>query len=293
MHLASSSQAQGVLPGVSIHRVPRSRVREVRRPFRPARSSARYQLPHEVRDRLVTALKPYRNRAAALALAEFVACSHSGPGRVALAFPIDRRELAKIPGLDLTEAKIRGAIRVLEEVAYLDRDIEPPGSRYKPTPEGLHRKPVLYVFGGDYARAFIEANERAYAAARRRSRERRPNPSDAARQPSAAPASVFSTKSPKDTRVADQRVSLGELAKGGIAPKRDNFVARPPAAAPDPAFEASLARYETLFFGRRAAESSRADPAVPGTLPVTHGTGETGAESAPSAGLDGGDRGES
>jgi hypothetical protein len=95
------------------------------------------------------------------------------PGRIAGSFPIDRRALADHAGLDLTEARVRGAIRTLEAVGFLDRAIPAPGSLYKATPEGLHRKPVLFVFGADYAPAFIAANARAAAARKRQEGERR------------------------------------------------------------------------------------------------------------------------
>jgi hypothetical protein len=65
---------------------------------------------------------------------------------------------------------VRGAIRTLEAVGFLDRAIPASGSLYKATPEGLHRKPVLFVFGSDYALLFIAANARAAAARGRRSR---------------------------------------------------------------------------------------------------------------------------
>ena len=38
------------------------------------------------------------------------------------------------------------------------------GSTHKPTPDGLHRKPVLFMFGGDYGPLFSAANRRAAAA---------------------------------------------------------------------------------------------------------------------------------
>src|SRR5256885_6491500 len=38
-----------------------------------------------------------------------------------------------------TEARVRGAIRTLEEVGFLDRAVAS-GSTHRPTPDGLHRK---------------------------------------------------------------------------------------------------------------------------------------------------------
>ncbi len=141
-----------------------ARVRSVRRPFRPSAGEGGYRLPHDVRDRLSAALAPFRNREAAFALATFLARFWSVPGRVASAFPIDRRELAGRPDLGLTEKRVRSAITTLEAVGFLERAIPPSGSRYKATEDGLHRKPILYVFGSEYGSAFVLANKRAQAA---------------------------------------------------------------------------------------------------------------------------------
>jgi hypothetical protein len=68
------------------HRLPlalAARVRSCRRPFRPSPGQGPYRLPHDVRDRLVLALAPFRNRDAALTLAVFIARYWSVPGRVA------------------------------------------------------------------------------------------------------------------------------------------------------------------------------------------------------------------
>src|SRR3954452_15699725 len=154
---------------------PRARLRHVRRPFTPSREVGPYRLPHDVRDRLSAALTGYRNRDGAFALAVFIARFWSAPGRIEQAFPIDRRALANRPDLGLTEAKVRGAIRTLERVSFLDR-IEPNrGSRYQRRDTGdLHRKPVPFRLGLDYRAAFEAANKRAQKARERRGQERRP-----------------------------------------------------------------------------------------------------------------------
>src|SRR5215218_5511068 len=163
--------ARMVHPLLPLPRPPASRRRGSRRPFAPSPCASPYRLPHDVRDRLMSALVPYRNRDAAFALAVFLGRFWSTPARLLTAFPIDRRGLADHAVLGLTEARIRGAIKVLEEVGFLDRAVRS-GSTHQPTPEGLHRKPVLFLFGAEYGLLFGAANKRAAAARERRSRSR-------------------------------------------------------------------------------------------------------------------------
>jgi hypothetical protein len=191
-----------------------NRVRSVRRPFRPSRGEGAYRLPHDVRDQLTAALAPFRNRDAAFALATFLARFWSVPGRVALPFPIDRRALAEHQDLDLTEARVRGAIRVLEEVGFLARFVTS-GSRYKATEDGLRRKPVPFQFGPDYAPLFIAANKRAAAARGRQEGARRTLTPDSARGLSMGSAGA-PPKSPKSKSEADRSVIMGEKASGPV-----------------------------------------------------------------------------
>src|SRR4051812_27469438 len=95
-------------------RASQPRLRSVRRPFRPSPDTGPYRLPHDVQERLGAALTGYRNRNAAFALAVFLGRFWSPPGRIERAFPIDRRALANRPDLELSEAKVRGAIRTLD-----------------------------------------------------------------------------------------------------------------------------------------------------------------------------------
>src|SRR3954449_984620 len=154
-----------VQPLLPLPRPSRARVRSLRRPFTPSKNAGPYRLPHDVWDRLVSTLAPARNRDAALALAVFLGRFWSTPSRIMSAFPIDRRELADRADLGLTEAQVRGAIRALEAAGFLDRAIPGKGSRHKLTGAGeLHRRPVLFQFGSEYASSFSLANKRAQKA---------------------------------------------------------------------------------------------------------------------------------
>jgi hypothetical protein len=210
-----------------------SRQRSVRRSFHPSQGQGPYCLPHAVRDHLTAALKPYRNRDAAFALAVFLARFWSTPSRIIDAFPIDRRELADRPDLGLTEDRVRGAIRVLEEVGFLDRAVAS-GSRYKATEEGLRRKPILFMFGADYAHAFIAANRCAAAARGGHSGERRAIPAETTRRPSAAFPVALPPKSPKSKSEAEPSVLMGEVRQASGLP--------PQASEPNLQLEAALDR---------------------------------------------------
>jgi hypothetical protein len=116
-----------------------------------------YRLPRAVRDRLTAALQSRRNREACLTLATFRGRFWTAPKRLGLPFMLDRRALAPVEALGLTEARVRGAIRALEDVGYLER-LPASGRTHQRTPDGLHRKPVAYRFARDYAEAFALAN---------------------------------------------------------------------------------------------------------------------------------------
>jgi hypothetical protein len=163
---------------------------------------------------LALALTPARNREAAFALARLLARFWSTPSRLLTAFPIDRRALANRPDLGLTEAQVRGAVRALETVGFLDRALPEKGSAYRAVgPVGeLHRKPVLFRFGGEYAPLFAAANNRAAAARGGQERARRQMISPApAPRASAARAMAPSLKSPKSKSEAERKVFMGEV----------------------------------------------------------------------------------
>jgi len=164
---------------------------------------------------LALALTPARNREAAFALARFLARFWSTPSRLLTAFPIDRRALANRPDLGLTEAQVRGAVRALENVGFLDRALPEKGSAYRPVgPAGeLHRKPVLFRFGGEYAPLFVAANKRAAAARDGQERARRQISPAPVPRPSAARETAPSLKSPKNKSEAETKVLMGEVVR--------------------------------------------------------------------------------
>src|SRR3954467_11152705 len=125
-----------------------------------------YRLPHDVRDRLAAAVKPLRNCDACLPLASFVARFWSAPRRLGLPFMLDRRALAPVEALGLTEARIRGAIAALVEAGFLDR-APTCGRTHQATPDGLHRKPVPYLIATEFREMFAQANARAERARRK------------------------------------------------------------------------------------------------------------------------------
>src|SRR3954466_15513795 len=188
---------------------PRARLRHVRRPFTPSREVGPYRLPRDIQDQLLSALASFRNRDGAFALAVFIGRFWSAPGRIEQAFPIDRRALANHPDLGLTEAKVRGAIRTLERVGFLDRVEPDQGSRYQRTDTGdLHRKPVCFRLGLAYRAAFEAANKRAQKHRKRQGLARRKGP-----RPSVTLPAAQVLKSPKYKSEAKPQVFMGEISR--------------------------------------------------------------------------------
>lgn len=145
-----------------------------------------YRLPRAIAARLDAAIDGRRNAAAVRVLAVWLGRMWSAPRRLLYAFPIDRRAIADRADLGLTEARVRGALAVLEEIGFLARYEPSPGKRYQRTEGGLHRRPILFRFGEEYAPAFAQANARALAAREAQANARRPLPPRAASAPALA-----------------------------------------------------------------------------------------------------------
>src|SRR4051812_4836281 len=135
--------------------------RRSRRKFIALGQNGPYRLPRAVQEQLEKSLKDFRNAETAYALAVFLGRFWSSPNRLDVPFPIDRRALSSHRDLDLSEAKVRGAIKALERVGFLDRAIVGKGSRFRRKGTELHRKPVLFQFGAEFRVRFARVNRRA------------------------------------------------------------------------------------------------------------------------------------
>jgi hypothetical protein len=227
---------------------PRVHQRHIRRPFTPSHEVGPYRLPRDVRGQLLSALASFRNRDAAYALAVFIGRFWSTTNRITSAFPLDRRELAGRPDLDLTEARIRGAIRTLEAVGFLDR-AGTSGSTHKPTTSGeLHRKPILFTFGSEYAASLSMANKRAQKARERHSCSRRSRAPMMGSRVSTAALMPPTLKSPKNKGSEASKVLMGDLSPRFPALSEIN-----------PRLEAALERWKRAAEGQGLLRSDQRD----------------------------------
>lgn len=192
---------------------PVVRLRNVRRPFHPTPQAGPYRLPPAILERLSAAVAPYKNRDAALTLAVFIGRFWSAPARLGLPFPIDRRALADHDILGLTEGRIRGALRVLCEVGFLDREPEMGSVYQRPSEKGPRKKPGLYRLGAAlYLGDFQAANRRSETrpASTTQPAARRTLPLPASRPVASlikAPLPIPASNYPRDSRE-------GQLLKG-------------------------------------------------------------------------------
>lgn len=210
------------LPKLPLGRSHRPILRHRRRSFRPDADTGPYRLPKALQERLTADLAPFRNAETAYALAVFLGRYWSSEARLEDAFPIDRRALSNHKDLDLTEARVRGAIETLERIGFLERAVSPKGSVYRLTEDGLRRKATLYLFGDSYRAAFRAANKRPRRQDQKTHRSGSINetlPSrPAVRQshqqswrPSVS-ALAPATISPKNNNSFEESVIMGELA---------------------------------------------------------------------------------
>lgn len=124
----------------------------------PTDRSGNYRFPRRIFELLEVRLRGFKNREAAHKLAAFLARMNAAPerhGPNGSMFPIDRRALAQIEELGLAEYTIRGALKTLEAVGFIDRQpVE--GSPYQRVHRGsgIRKKPAQFRFGHDFAEAF-------------------------------------------------------------------------------------------------------------------------------------------
>src|SRR3954471_9098792 len=134
--------------------------RRSRRQFIASGQNGPYRLPRAVQEQLEKSLTDFRHAAPAYAPAVFLGRFWSSPNRLDLPFPIDRRALSSHRDLDLSEAQIRGAIKALERVGFLDRAIVGKGSRFRRKGTEVHRKPITFQFGAEFREVFSRTNKR-------------------------------------------------------------------------------------------------------------------------------------
>jgi hypothetical protein len=220
-----------------------------RRPFTPSDGGGPYQLPKAIRDRLTAVLAAYRNAEAAYLLAVLIGRYWSTPSRITGAFPLDRRALAGHPDLDgMSESRIRGAIRTLERVGFIDRAIPAPGSQYRLKGDELHRKPVLFQLGKEYGPEFVQANRRAQAARERRKFKDPRMTSTTSALMGSASSNTTMMNSPKSRIEAEAKVLMGDQSS------------RAPTSEPIPQVEAALKRFEEAFRRRAAPDQPDSRP---------------------------------
>lgn len=140
--------------------------RRCRRPFYPSiHVGGNYRMPDPVRDLLGDMLQGRRNAEACYALAVHLARNHAG-SRLTEAFTVsrrgfdDRNGMAGIEALGLSEKQIRNALKALEEIGFLVRDIRR-GNGWQDTSEGFRKAPIRFRFGPDFFALFLAA-KRSY-----------------------------------------------------------------------------------------------------------------------------------
>lgn len=197
--------------------------RRQRGPWSPS-SAGSYRLPRKVEAIILPALTEFRNRDAALALAVYLGRHWTLPRNLGIGFPVDRRAMAERSSVDLTEARVRGALHVLEEIGFIERQPITRSSAYRATEHGLRRKPVIWRFTAAFLALFEQANR---AAVTRRAAASRPTPATQVRTPVAVVAQ-------KENPVR-MNILMGEEP---IRPERT-----PLPSQPETALEAALARW--------------------------------------------------
>lgn len=213
--------------------------RRARGPFVPSAQAGPYRLPASILDRLSRDLAGFRNRDAALALAVMLARFWSAPSRIAMTFPVDRRALTGHADLNLSEARVRGALATLEAIGFLTRS-SLVGRTHQRTAEGLHRRPILWRFASDFAALFkvAHAARRETADGNFKARQARHPASRSC--PPMRPALALAM-SPKGKAQAESPMIMGQQFASGTLQKGSRWGMASP-VAPCAALDAALDR---------------------------------------------------
>lgn len=146
------------------------------------------------------------------------------------AFPVDRVALAAHGDLELTEARVRGALAVLERVGFVVREAVK-GSAFRPTQHGLRRKPVLFRFSPEFMAAFETANAAAQRARGVGSTVRRAETANPQRPPAGPVSHPTGYRPPSSPQLAKKETPVEAVSLGDWNP-----------AGSDSGLEAALAR---------------------------------------------------
>ena len=122
--------------------------------FLPSPYCGDYKLARSVHRLLSVLLKGFKNGYASYKVAVWLAKMNAGPKRLKTTFPIVRMVLKNREDLGLTEDEIRGSIRTLLRVGYIEVVPHPAGDIYQQTDEGVRRLPIQYRFSGQFYQTF-------------------------------------------------------------------------------------------------------------------------------------------
>lgn len=128
--------------------------------FYPSDRCGTYRIPKRIFELLSIRLRGFKNREGAHKLAAFLARMNAAPIRFGQPFPVDRRALAINDTLGMNEYAIRGALKTLEAVGFIDREPEQASAYQRTFPTlaqpkgGVKRRPIKFKFGLDFVALF-------------------------------------------------------------------------------------------------------------------------------------------
>lgn len=207
-----------------------------------SRYSGNYKLPARIGDDLESRLLARKNAAKAMRLAVFIARYHTGPRSNRASFVLVREKLMLNEDLCLTENQIRGAIKTLIEVGFLEKLGNPGYERCTRTRSGVKRRCANYRLGADFQSRFSFLRKPSKVA-----------PAENYQSPKCR-RNTFLGESP---RLFPRKARATIAVHSGDFGKRGSCVSQRETA--DAGLASALLRFEALFQARRSGASSPAD----------------------------------